>query len=552
MVEYLAKYLLNSVGVLAKQLLKPSVDLEDVLHAFGLNEQIKEVFLKMDLRKKLEKKLGFDCNNNNRLSLLESHERPISLEEFPHASNPFSLIRSRIEIAEQRPTAKAKFAGAKLLTSIPSFLKRGKREEPGLWPPNVAFNQSRQSLAGLNTHSPKAEYFRYMPTVGSDDATVADSAMSVNGSALDEMDRNKKNFEFEELLESDATQRVSLTTKRLRTIESRKRLNSLRPRESIHKDISAVEERSDEGESSTMSQSNSVVEPYASTLRRSQTLYEFLKTSNPEASVRSNPAPKVEPFGKLIPRDPVVSFKSILMNWDTSSDEDELSSDFLKNTGPEDVDTKNIGLKVNRTLSRAGTQLQRIHHSIRRSATTRGKVQNHETPRNTEHTRGETSTPRKERRRRRVLSVPTVFDTSRTIPLEQKSRQMDALRKRESMPTGTWSANLSRSSTSIRRPTRPFSASEDRYSPSIRARRRDVSSLILSSTSEISTLPPSTPTNLSMLKSSGVSDYPDLYFISGMSNTSASKRNSIAATPPEMMIPFCLCAECLSGMIQNF
>ncbi|KAK9762847.1 hypothetical protein K7432_011021 [Basidiobolus ranarum] len=534
--------------------------------------------MKMDLRKKLERKLGFKCKDNNRLSLLEKREHPFSLENISQVSNPITLIQSRIEVAEQKPFAKGKFTGAKLFTSIPTFLKRGKKDIVEPWPPKPPSNPSHQSSDELSPASPKAEYFRFIPSVtASDEATLADSVVSVNGSALEEMDKNKKNFEFEELLESDSTQRVSLTTQRLRSIESRRRLNNLKPRDSIHKKMDIMEEQSDEGESSTMSSPNSLNEHYTPVLKRSQTLYEFLKTSNPEGSRQSGPAPRVEPFGKLIPREPTVSFKSILRNGDSSSDEDELSSvegaakytykvarrsrrnsetlhDFLKNSKPEDVEAGNIGTKVNRTLSRAGTQLQRIHHSIRRSATTRGKVQHQENNNTSDLTQDQiTASARRERRRRRGLSVPTVFAITR-FPLDEHTNpSAEVMASPESVSTSaTLAANLSSPSLSIPTRVRPFSVLERRNTSRVHIRRRDVSSLLLSSTSEVSTLPPGTPSNLSMMRSNGDSENPDLYFISNSSKTRASKRYSVATNPPEMVIPFCLCSECLNGMLQHF
>ncbi|KAK9768630.1 hypothetical protein K7432_000544 [Basidiobolus ranarum] len=540
MIESLAKYLLNSIGVLAKQLLKSSVDLEDVLHAFSLDEQIKEIFIKMDLRKKLEKQLGLKCKGRNRLSLVDKREPVFMFENLSEASDPIDLIHSRIEVAEQKPSAKSKFRGSRLFTSIPFLLKRGGKENTKPWPGTAAPNSPEEPLSKSNPASPKAEYFRFTPSVTPcDESTLANS----NRSMIDEFDKNKKNFEFKELIESNSTRRVSLTAQRLKTIESPRRLSNMYATQSICKSINTIEEHSDEGEPSARSS-------YISTEHY---------TLKPE---KSKSVCEVEPFGKLIPRKAGGSFKNIVRDRGSSSDDDELSSlegaakftykgarrnrrnsetvvDFLKNEA-QLYSNENIGMKVNQTLSRANTQLQRIPGSICRSTTVHSKAQNQEvvdssTP--IEHTIPDLA--RNERRRRRGLSVPMILDFPK-LPYGHNNLSTD-IRERADFASTTSATNPSTSEQ-----LRPLSVCESGSTSS------SPDSLLLNNTSEISVLPPSTPSDLSMHKSMGDSIHPDIYFISNTPKTLPSKRYSIAATPTEIVLPFCLCSECLNGMLQRF
>ncbi|KAK9702985.1 hypothetical protein K7432_010968 [Basidiobolus ranarum] len=314
--EYLARFLINSIAVMAKQQLRTNIGLEEVFNGLDVDGHIKELFQAMMLYSKLQTRVVTEAltKGSKNPTFLEKKRiattgisrdtQEISLEAQSNPMSPEGRINDFAIQAENLVPTELLLNenSSKKGRSFSSFLMKGKSKTANSTGPAV------------NSPSPKTGLFRFRPTIASEQnlshrsrsaeaLRLARKSMETTKSietTKSEGNNATLDDSFEGFLHANETKKMSLTPNRLRSIEFLKKNEKYQPRAPIKFSSSLIMAEVEYGQTLPEQKKGNV------SVKKSETLYEFLKSSPSETSSKVSK--------KYVPRAPVIMKRSILQS----------------------------------------------------------------------------------------------------------------------------------------------------------------------------------------------------------------------------------------------
>ncbi|ORX93134.1 hypothetical protein K493DRAFT_375630 [Basidiobolus meristosporus CBS 931.73] len=284
--EYMARFLINSIAVMAKQQLRAGIGLEEVFSGLNIDGHIKELFQNMAFYTKLQVFILFAARlrvtpvTYPYMALAKGSKnfspttRKITTTGISRDTHEASLVTKKepegslIQVEKQEDlTLGQNELSARKGRTFSSFILKGKTKTPS--------NPS----SGENSPSPKSGIFRFMPAIPAEPQNLSHRSRSVEALRLSRKSVETTKSEgtnvsldesFEEFLHANETKKMTLTPNRLRSIEILKKKEKYQPRAPIRISPNLMK--------SELPDHKKIVVP-----KKSETLYEFLNSGPAEA-----------------------------------------------------------------------------------------------------------------------------------------------------------------------------------------------------------------------------------------------------------------------------
>ncbi|KAK9711632.1 hypothetical protein K7432_007692 [Basidiobolus ranarum] len=338
--EYMARFLINSVAVMAKQQCRAGIGLEEVYSGLNIDDHIKGLFQEMMLYSKLQKRAVAEAMAKGSKNFTPV-ERKITTTGISRDTHEASLAaksdREEPPILAERQQfldLPSQDAPPKKGRSFSSFILKGKSKT------------TSTPSSNENSPSPKTGLFRFMPTIPSESQNLSHRSRSVEALRLSRKSVETTKSEgnnavldesFEEFLHANETKKITLTPNRLRSIEILKKKEKYQPRAPIKITPNLLKP--------DVPEPKKIIIPK----KKAETLYEFLSSAPVETPPKNTK--------KYVSRAPVIMKRSVVQPstiQGSSEDEEKPNTpaigvvvkpkesiyDFLLNENSTDTETK--------------------------------------------------------------------------------------------------------------------------------------------------------------------------------------------------------------------